>query len=72
MTTKTLKTFIIKGWVETEVYAEVKATSKKALLKEKKEYEAKYGVGNGGQYAYQGENWVSPVHITSIEELKTN
>ncbi len=68
MRTTEEKTYTVKGYVQVEVYAEIKASSLEAARRKIRELDRKYGKGNGTTLDYSEGNWCSPVEIESIEE----
>jgi hypothetical protein len=61
------KTFIVKGWVQLAVYAEIEASSLKQAEKIVKEAN---GNGLPDKFSWEESNWCSSVHTESIEEAK--
>jgi len=55
--------YIIKGWVEVEVYAELEA---KNLNEAKKIWKNTHGNGIPDEFDYEEGNWCSSVQLESI------
>ena len=63
------KKFLIKGWVQETVWAEIEATSLAAAKRIVKKAD---GNGNPDEFSWNDGDWVSDVEVESIEEVKTN
>ena len=55
--------YIIKGWVEVEVYAELEA---KNIHEARKIWENTHGSGYPDKFMYEEGDWCSPVKLESI------
>ena len=62
------KKFVIKGFVEVEVFAEIEAKNLSEAKRIVKKQEETYGKGNGLNFNYEEGNWCSSVTIEEIVE----
>ena len=59
------KKFLVTGWVQVQVYAEIEATNQKAAKKIVKDA---HGSGVPDAFNWEESSWCSPVTVDSITE----